>query len=50
VPVNPIVCGLFAALLEIIKVPAREPAAVGVNVTLTEQVDPAPREVPHVFA
>ena len=49
-PVNPIVCGLFAALLEIVSVPVREPVDVGVNVTLIEQVDPAPREVPHVFA
>lgn len=37
-PESPIVCGLFGALSEMVSVPLRVPAAVGVNVTLIVQL------------
>ena len=41
VPDNAIMCGLPAALSEIVKAPVLAPVAVGVNVTLMAQLAPA---------
>ena len=43
VPVRPMVCGLFCALLVTVSVPERLPEAVGVKVTATVQADPGER-------
>ena len=42
------VCGLPAALSEILMVAARDPAAVGANLALIEQLLPAVTEPPQV--
>ena len=49
VPVRLTVCGLPAALSEILTVAVRVPAAVGVNVTLIMQLSFAATELPQVF-
>jgi len=49
VPDSVTCCGLPVALSAIDSVPLREPVAVGVNVTLIVQLDPAARLVPQVF-
>jgi len=43
------VCGLPGALSLIIRFAVREPAAVGVKVTLTTQLPPADNELPHLL-
>jgi len=48
-PVRLTVCGLLLALSVMVRVPGREPVAVGVKVTLIVQVAPAASDVPHVF-
>jgi len=48
VPVRLTVCGLPAALSEMLTVAARVPAAVGVNVTLIVQLPPDATELPQV--
>src|SRR5450432_1259936 len=49
VPVRLAVCGLPAALSVTVTVPVRVPAAVGVKVTLMEQLAPAATELPQVL-
>ena len=49
VPVRLAVCGLPVALSVTVTVPVREPAAVGVKVTLIEQLPPAATEAPQVL-
>ena len=49
VPDKLAVCGLPVALSVSVIVPVRVPAAVGVNVTLMEQLAPAASEVPQVL-
>jgi hypothetical protein len=49
VPVRLTVCGLPAALSEMLTDAVRVPAAVGVNVTLIVQLPPAATELPQVF-
>ena len=49
VPGRLIVCGPPVALSVTVIVPGRLPAAVGVNVTLMEQLAPAAREAPQVL-
>ena len=49
VPVRLTVCGLPAALSEMLTVAVRVPAAVGVNVTLIVQLPLAPTELPQVL-
>lgn len=49
VPVKAAVCGLGVALSVIVTVAVRVPFAVGRNVTLMEQLAPAPTLVPHVL-
>ncbi len=49
VPVNAIVCGLFAALSVIVIVPVRGPAAVGVKVALMVQLAPEFTVLPQLF-
>jgi hypothetical protein len=49
VPVRLTVCGVVAALLEILRVPLRVSAAVGVKVTLTVQLAPAATELPQLL-
>jgi hypothetical protein len=48
VPANDIICGLLGALSVRVRVPARAPAAVGVNFTLMVQLDPTAIELPQV--
>jgi hypothetical protein len=48
VPVKLTECGLPTALLDIEMLPVLLPSAVGVNVTLIEQLAPAKRVVPQV--
>src|SRR5260370_12284787 len=45
VPVRGMVAGEFWSVLETVKTPLREPAAVGVKVTVTEQLAPGTRVV-----
>ena len=49
VPVSETVWGLLLALSVRVKVPVREPVVVGVKDMLTVQLEPAARDVPHVF-
>jgi hypothetical protein len=49
VPVRLTVCGLPAALSEMLTAAVRVPAAVGVNVTLIVQLPLAATELPQVF-
>jgi hypothetical protein len=49
VPVTLTVCGLPAALSEMLTVAVRVPVTVGVNVTLIVQLPPAATELPHVL-
>lgn len=49
-PVRLTVCGLLKALSVKISAPVTAPVAVGVKVTLTEQVPPAAMPVPQVLA
>ena len=49
VPVRLMVCGLPVALSVTVIVPGRLPAAVGVKVTLMEQLAPAATEAPQVL-
>ena len=49
VPLRDTVCGLPEALSVTVSVPVREPAAVGVKVTLTVQLLLAAREVPQLL-
>ena len=49
VPERATVCGLPVALSVTVIVPGRLPTAVGVNVTLMEQLAPAAREAPQVL-
>jgi hypothetical protein len=49
VPARAAVCGLLLALSVTVRVPGREPEAVGLNMTLIVQLAPAARDVPHVF-
>lgn len=49
VPVRPTVCGELVAESVIEIVPGSDPFAVGVNVTLTEQLDPACSTEPQLF-
>ena len=48
VPVRLTVCGLPAALSVMVTAPVRVPVAVGLNVTLIVQLEPAESEVPQV--
>lgn len=48
-PLRETVCGLPAAVSEMLRVAIRAPVADGVNVTLTWQFDPAATVVPQVF-
>jgi hypothetical protein len=41
-------CGLFPALSVMVIVPLRDPVAVGVNVTLIEQLAPTPTKLPAI--
>jgi hypothetical protein len=50
VPVSETVCGLFEALSAIVSAPVRGPAAVGVKVTLTVQLELAATLVPQLLA
>ena len=49
VPVSETVCGLFEALSVMVSAPVREPLAVGVNVTLTVQLELAPTLAPQLL-
>src|SRR5690242_11434717 len=49
VPERVIVCGLLAALSEMVIAPVCSPAVVGVNVTLIVQLAPAATEMPQLF-
>ncbi len=49
VPLRPTVCGLPAALSMMLSVAFRVPVAVGVKVTLIEQLAPAASDVPQVL-
>src|SRR5208337_5382639 len=49
VPVRVIVCGLPAALSEMLTAAVRVPVAVGVNVTLIVQLPPPATELPQVL-
>jgi hypothetical protein len=49
VPFNVTVCVVGLALSVMVRVALTAPAAVGVNVTKTEQLPPAARLVPHVL-
>ena len=49
VPVRLAVCGLSVASSATVSVPLRVPVAVGANVTLIVQLDPAPRLEPQLF-
>jgi len=49
VPVSETLCGLFEALSVIVSVPVREPLAVGVNVTLTVQLELAATLAPQLL-
>jgi hypothetical protein len=48
-PLNATVCGEPGALSAMLSVPLRAPATVGVKRTVTEQLAPAARLVPHVL-
>jgi hypothetical protein len=48
VPVRLTMCGLPAAESSIVTAPVRVPVAVGVNLTLILQLDPATSDEPHV--
>ena len=50
VPLSETVCGLVSAESVNVSVPAADPSAVGVNVTLTVHVPAAATAVPQVFA
>ena len=50
VPVRLAVCGLLLALSVTVRVAPRVPVAVGVNVTSMEQLAPAPKVEPQLFA
>jgi hypothetical protein len=49
VPVRLTMCGLPAALSVILTAPVRVPVAVGVNLTVILQLDPAATDEPHVL-
>jgi hypothetical protein len=49
VPVSGMLCGLPEALSVTVIKPGRDPVAVGVKVTLIEQLVPAARVVPQLF-
>lgn len=49
IPVNITICGLPEALSVMLKVPIREPCAVGVKVTCAMQLLPEATGAPHVF-
>ena len=49
VPVRLTMCGLPAALSVIVTAPVRIPVALGVNLTLILQLDPAATDEPHVL-
>jgi hypothetical protein len=49
VPESDTFCGLFEAESVKVKVPVRVPAAVGVKITLTVQLEPAARLVPQLL-
>lgn len=49
VPAKPTVCGLPGASSIMVSVPSRAPPAVGLNVTLIEQLAPAATLLPQVF-
>ncbi len=49
VPLRPTVCGLPAALSLMLSVALRVPVAVGVKVTLIEQLAPAATDVPQLL-